>query len=137
MNAWLYQMSTPRWYPEAYRLEVWEGEPLVWSVGSILPRGLGEISPGDSIVLFFSKSGNDYPGIYGWGIIYNFNKRRKEVKFRVTPPSNYLKSDPLWDKDIERLLDRIRGEMRQRTIWGVSREEFFILRKKIRSYRCM
>lgn len=132
MKAWLYQMTIPKWYPEDYRLEVWEGRPIIWEVGDISPRGQGEISPGDNIILFFSINGNDYPGIYGWGVIYGLNKGKFTVTFQVTPPSDYLKTDPIWDNEIEKLINKIRGKMRQKTMWGISRAEFLLIREKIR-----
>ena len=110
MQAWLYQMSAPQgWHPRDYRLDVWEDRPNRWRVGKIVSRGLKEITPGDAIVLFFAKAGNDYPGIYGWGVISRYDKQRKEIVFQVTPPSDYLKTDPIWDKDVEKLMDKIRG----------------------------
>ncbi len=124
MQAWLYQMSIKRWRPEDYRVEVWEGKRIVWEVGQISTRGLGEVAAGDRIIFFFAKSANPEPGIYGWGIIHRYMKRRNEIEYQVTPPSDYLKMDPIWDKKLETLLNKIRGGMTQRTLWGLLPEEY-------------
>lgn len=135
MQAWLYQMSRSGeqdWSPEKYRLEVREGKRISWPIGKVHARGLKEIAPGDLIVLFYAKTDNDYPGIYGWGLILNYNKRQNRIAFRVTPPSDYLKTDPLWNTRVEKWVDRIRGRMRQRTVWGISSDEFAVLRDRVR-----
>ena len=62
------------------------------------------------------RNRNDYPGIYGWGIILNYNKRQNKIEFQVTPPSDYLKTDPIWDDKAEKWIDQIRGRMRQGTM---------------------
>ena len=137
MQAWLYQMrSTKEWRPEDYRIEAWEGQRIIWPTGSVLPRGLGEIVPGDTLVLFFSKSGNPYPGIYGWGVICRCDQRRKTIEFQLAPPSDYLKIDPVWDQDIHRLLDRVRENSSRKTILGISWDEFEQIRYKIRERAC-
>lgn len=81
-----------------------------------------------TLIMFFSKTGNDYLGNYGWGIVYIFNKRRNRVEFRLAPPRDYLKTDPIWREDIEKLTDKIRGKMRQITMWAICLEEFFAIR---------
>jgi len=133
MQAWLYQMRcTQDWRPEDYRLEIWERNRTIWPAGNILPRGLGSVTSGDILVLFFAKSGNDYPGIYGWGVIYDYDQRRNKIAFQPTPPSDYLKSDPLWDDDLHRLLDHIRENAGRKTLWGVTWDEFSLIRHKLR-----
>ena len=133
MQAWLYQMRcTQDWRPEDYRIEVWEGQRTIWPAGGILPRGLSDIASGDTIILFFAKSGNDDPGLYGWGVIHAYDQRRNQITFQPTPPSDYLKSDPLWDDDIHQLLDQIRENQPRKTLWGISRAEFSLIRLKIR-----
>jgi hypothetical protein len=126
-------MSIPQgWDPRDYRLKVWEDRPIRWPVGKIVSRGLKEITPGDAIILFFVKTGKDYPGIYGWGVIDKYNEQRNEIVFQVTPSSDYLKTDPIGDEDVEKLIDRIRGKGKQGTLWGISRDEFSILCNKVR-----
>jgi len=136
MQAWLYQMSTATdWYPKDYCLEVWEGDIVPWPVGQIKSREKNKKLPeaGDLIVFFFAKTRNDDPGIYGWGVITDFNSRTNKIKFGVTPPSDYLKMDPIWDKEIEKLIDKVRGGMNQRTMWSLTRDELDEVRRKIRT----
>ncbi len=124
MQAWLYQMSSDYYNPNEYRVEVWEGRPIVWSVGKVVARGLGEVLLGDSLVLFYAKSRNLYPGIYGWGVIARYSQRRSEIEFQPTFPSDYLKMYPLWDKKVEKLINGVRGRMTQATLWGLKLEEY-------------
>ena len=134
MTAWLYQMTANDWSTEDYRLAVWEGKALNWSVGRIYGRGQGEVSAGDKIILFFCKSQNDEPGIYGWGDIKGFidnGAKDRCVKFVVKPPSDGLKMPPCWNDEVENLIDTIRGNMTLGTLWGMTRGEFSQLRKQI------
>lgn len=139
MAIWLYQMTAndeEPWYPENYRLDVWEGKGVTWPAGKITPREEGEIAAGDRIVFFFSKTGISDPGIYGWGIVTQFikGKSRNQVRFAATPPSDFLKMSPCWDEEVEALMDDIRGKMKQGTVWGMTLEEFNRLRKKIHAH---
>jgi hypothetical protein len=133
MQAWLYQMRrTKDWRPENYRLACWEHAQTVLPAGGIVPRGLTAIGSGDTLVLFFAKSGNDYPGIYGWGVVHNYDQGRNQITFQLSPPSDYLKIDPLWDQDIHRLMDAIRQGQAKKTLWGMSWDEFSLIRHKMR-----
>lgn len=139
MAIWLYQMTSnddEPWYPENYRLDVWEGKNVTWPVGRINPREQGELAAGDRIVFFFSKTRINEPGIYGWGVITDFTKGkpRNRVKFEVTPPSDFLKMSPCWDDEVEALMGVVRGKMKQRTVWGMTLGEFNQLRKKIHEH---
>ena len=46
-----------------------------------------------------------------------------KIDFRVVPPSDRLKMKPWWDDDAERLVEAIRGRMKQRTLWRVKDED--------------
>lgn len=129
MPAWLYQMTAGEingetWYPEDYRKEVWEGEKIPWPVGEkIYVREQDPMSVGDTIIFFFCKSGDVDPrtgivdpGIYGWGSITDISyyttrtgkEKEDEIEFVVKPPSNFLKDKPLWNDDINQLMNEIR-----------------------------
>jgi hypothetical protein len=133
MQTWLYQMRRAKaWRPEDYRMACWEGAKSALPAGGIVPRGLASIGPGDTLVLFFAKSFNDYPGIYGWGVVLNYEEQQNQITFQLAPPSDYLKMDPLWDAELHRLMDKIRGGLTKNKLWGISWEEFSVIRHKMR-----
>jgi len=120
MNAWLYQMVIRNeWSPEDYRVEVWEGQNVTWPSGKVTGAEANEVIRGDVIFLFFAETRNPSPGIYGVGIITDYFPRRREISFRVCPPSDHLKTDPLWDDDIKQAIARIRGKVLQGTMWRI------------------
>jgi hypothetical protein len=132
MQTWLYQMSDAIWPVSQYRLEVKQGELIRWRTTNI-PQNKGrEIAPGDAIVLFYAPTGNDNPGVYGWGVIVNYNPEQDRLDFQVNPPSDYLKMDPLWDDEIRILISKVRGKVAQGTLWAMSNNDFDTLRSKIR-----
>lgn len=137
MSAWLYQNVTNNnepWGPNEYRMEVWEGIPVTWPVGTIRSRGnQKKIVRGDIVVFFFAKTGNLEPGIYGWGIILEIieSKTRNRIKFQVCAPSDYRKIAVAWDLELEKLVNRIRGKMTQATMWSINNEELDIFKKKL------
>ena len=123
MSAWLYQMSVDYWRHERYRADVWQGADTTWDVGKIVPA---EATPqaGDIIVLYYVeaekgvKPAERDPGIYGWGIVLWYED--KEIRYRPTSPSDYLKVNPLWNDEVNKLVDDIRGRMKQGTMWKIS-----------------
>jgi hypothetical protein len=136
MSAWLYQMTSNKeepWNPNQYRMEVWEGSPVTWPVGRILKRGGEGISRGDTVVFFFAKTGNSEPGLYGWGIVLEIveSNVRNRIKFQVSPPSDYLKMIVIWDKQLEEVIERIRGDVAQGTMWPIDDKDFEIIKNKI------
>lgn len=136
MVAWLYQMTTNNeepWGPEEYRMEVWEGNTVTWPVGSIDFRGGVAPKRGDILVLFFSKSKTDEPGLYGWGIITDVISEGTRPRLRFVPssPSDFLKMSVCWDGEVEKLSDQIRGKVKQKTMWAIKPEEMREIRKKI------
>jgi hypothetical protein len=133
MQAWLYQMrNTKDWRPEDYRLEVDEGIGISWPAGGIARRGLSDPAAGDMMVMFFAKSHNPSPGLYGWGTITGYSRELGQLEFQLMPPSDLLKYDPLWDNDIHQSLDRVRENGGRNTVWGLSGAEFAYFRQKIR-----
>lgn len=154
MPAWLYQMSAGEipeygsWYPDEYRVEVFEGKQITWPVGDrIYYREQCQVSIGDTIIFFFCKTmkdgtPNDEPGIYGWGIIEDIAYYETEagvikedkITFQVEPPSDYLKDHVCWDKDIEQITNDVRRRQWMGNMWNFRTEELDRLREKIRKH---
>ncbi len=129
MAYWLYQMSTEYYSHERYRTEVWEGTPVTnWSIGES-KRKPTDVHFGDTVILFFAKTGASEPGIYGWGIITLFDK--EVINFRPASPSDYLKMSPLWNENVSDIVDEIRGGMPQMTMWELDDAQVGKLQKKI------
>ncbi len=131
MAIWLYQMSLKQWTPKKCRLAVQEGKTLVWTVGQIRHRGQGDVVAGDTIVLFFCKTNNSEPGIYGWGKVMDFTdngSNRRWVTFVVKPPSNRLKGNPCWNHQVDKLIATVHENMPQATLFGASKKEFSHIR---------
>jgi signal peptidase I len=117
MTTWLYQLSPKVWSPDRYRLEIWEGERWNWPVGEKHPAS--EIpEPGDIIVFFYSPTGGIDPGYYGWAIVLEwFEGSSSPLYFRPVAPSDYLKMRPWWNEDANNLANKIRGAVKQGTMW--------------------
>jgi len=129
MACWLYQMRADQYSHERYRTEVWEGNLVTnWSIGES-KRKPKEVQFGDTVILFFARTGADEPGIYGWGVITLFDK--EVIDFRPTPPSDYLKMNPVPEKEITKIIDKIRAGMPEGTIFPVDKEELKHLRQII------
>ena len=131
MVFWLYQMAVMWFKPEAYRKMVWEGKRTTWTAGKIATKK--RPAPGDRMVLWFAKAGNEEPGIYGWGVILKYNAHSNKVDFRPAPPSDFLKMYPLCDDEVERTIGKIRKVPRG-TMWLVEEEYAKVLRKKIHNW---
>jgi hypothetical protein len=126
MQSWLYQMrSLPDWGPKDFRLEVWEGSEVAWTTGRISTKT--EVQPGDLTFLFFAPSGTDDPGLCGWGLITAVPAGR--VRFRPLPRTDVLKVDPIWDDAMKKIIDRIRGKVKQGTMWPIGPEELQSLKQ--------
>ena len=133
MNAWLYQMALRKeWSPEDYRVEVWEGQEVTWPSGKLTGAEGDKVIPGDVIFLFFAQTHNVSPGIYGVGIITRYSPGRGEITFRVCPPSDHLKTDPLWDNNIKQAIGRIRGRFAQGTMWQIPSEDLERIQSGVR-----
>jgi hypothetical protein len=122
------------WNPEEYRLDVWEGEEGTWHTRRINEKGQGSINTGDIVIFFFSKSRTKDCGIYGWAIITEFDAEKGQISFIPTSPSDYLKTSPVWNKDIEDLIDQIRVPIPQGTMWSVTLDELNIIRAAIKHH---
>jgi hypothetical protein len=135
MASWLYQMTSndeEPWSPNEYRMEVWEGMPITWPVGKVIYRDQPRVARGDTVVFFFTKTRNEQPGFYGWGIVLEVveSKARNRIKFQVCPPSDFLKIAVVWDNQLEKLVDKVRGPMAQATMWALKDDEFALIKRK-------
>jgi hypothetical protein len=129
MAHWLYQMSTDYYSHERYRTEVWEGTPVTnWTIGES-KRKPTDVQLGDIVIPFFARTGAHDPGIYGWGIITFFDG--EVINFRPTSPSDYLKMNSLWDKEVSDIIDEIRDGMPQGTMYEMTNGRLRELRQKI------
>ena len=133
MATWMYQLNQKNWSPSRYRLEIWEGERWVWPVGQKLARGQSP-EAGDTIVFFYAPSGGKDAGFYGWAVILEWLDDVSHLYFRATSPSDHLKMHPWWDENAILLANKIRGKMKQRTLWLVSDELVGELREGITSW---
>jgi hypothetical protein len=132
MGCWLYQMNAKLYSHERYRTEVWEGNLVTnWGIGES-KRKPKEVPLGDTIILFFTKTGAVDPGIYGWGVITLFDK--EVIDFRPVAPSDYLKMNPLWDDETSNIIDQIRCGMPEGTMWKVDDGTLKLLRQKIATH---
>lgn len=131
MACWLYQINAKKGESrELYRTEAWEGQLVTnWTIGEGTNKPK-DISPGDIIVLSFVKAGTDDPGIYGWGIITSFHKG-ESIDFRPSPPSDYLKMNPVPEKNVRGIIREITGHFCALAMFIVNDKEFRELRQKI------
>jgi hypothetical protein len=153
MPAWLYQLTAGDyangpWYPAQYRQEVQENKSLVWPAGErVYSREQGGINVGDIVIFFFCKTQRDgtrngEPGIYGWGTItdvtYYSSHTGKyiadQITFVANPPSDYLKTHVLWDREIDQVMNEIRGGQWRGTMWDVTASQLQKLREKIHQH---
>jgi hypothetical protein len=137
--AWLYQMTASNWpwSPEIYRQEVWEGKNTErWHTGTPDSREISKAPAEGEIVIFFFCKGKHRIrdiGIYGWGVVSDLPKRGGII-IRPSAPSDYLKMSPLWNNDINRMIDKIRENFYERTMWAISYEELQEIRVMVRRH---
>ena len=119
MSAWLYQMSLEQWPPSSYRLDVWENERWSWPVGKVQSKG--RPAPGDRLFFFYAPSGGTEPGFYGWAIVLEWPAGDDDtrVRFRPASPSDHLKMCPWWDDEVKSIVNRVRGRVKQGTVWRI------------------
>jgi len=117
MAMWLYQMDQRQWPPNSYRIDIWENERWSWPIG----RRATSDRPvrGDRIVFFYAPSGGAEPGFYGWAIVLDMHDDDRGMYFRPVTPSDYLKMHPWWDATAKALADKVRGKVKQGTLWPV------------------
>jgi hypothetical protein len=133
MNAWLYQMALRKeWSPEDYRVKVWENQEVTWPSGKVTGAEADKVIPGDVFFLFFAETRNVSPGIYGVGIIIRYSLLRREITFRVCPPSDHLKTDPLWNNNVKQAIGHIRGGFSQGTMWRIPPADLELIQSSVR-----
>ena len=121
MSTWLYQINQKMWSPERYRIEIWEGEKWVWTVGSRSSAGKSP-DAGDTVVFFYAPSSGKDSGFYGWAVVLEWLEENHSLYFRPVAPSDHLKMHPWWDNRASALADEIRGRMKQKTMWLIPAE---------------
>ncbi|HXE74707.1 MAG TPA: hypothetical protein VNN18_03585 [Candidatus Xenobia bacterium] len=119
MAMWFYQMSQEQWPPGSYRLDIWENERWTWPVG----RKVSSESPkpGDRIVFFYAPAGGREAGFYGWAILLDWrhDDEGQRIYFRPVAPSDHLKMHPWWDDTAKEIAEKVRGAVKQGTLWEV------------------
>lgn len=122
MAMWLYQMNQKQWPPGSYRLDIWENERWTWPVGKKSSRRSPQL--GDRVVFFYSPSGGSEPGFYGWAIVLDWrhDEEGQRIYFRPVVPSDHLKMHPWWDDAAREIAERVRGKVKQGTLWEVPEE---------------
>jgi len=124
MAMWFYQLSEEIWPTTDYRFEVWEGEKSEWGLGPS-PRLNGLLpQPGDTVALFYAKTGCDEPGFYGIAVIIRVYEQEGEqrIYFRPCAPSDRLKIWPWWDGEVIAIADEIRQRANRGRFWSVSKD---------------
>ena len=135
MAFWLYQLSENVWSLSDYRFEMWENNSENWRVGRVSPGG-SLVESGDIVVLYYAKANAVDCGIVGWGVALWYNKwmehgkEVKELRFRLAPPSDYLKMSPLYNETIQNTVNQIRGA-NQGTMWMIEKNDMTTIRREI------
>jgi len=130
MSMWIYQLNQENWSPEIFRYEIWEQQRWSWPYGKKV--GDDNPAPGDTLVFFYAPRGGNEPGIYGWAVIERWDGESKTVYFIPATPTDYLKMDPWWDEDAKKILNEIRGRMKQATLFLVPKDKVFAIRHGIK-----
>jgi hypothetical protein len=75
---------------------------------------------GDIVILFFAPKNNPTPGLYGWGVILDYDDKFKNIIFRLYPPSDRVKLNPIWDADVKKWVKEIRRNFNTATMWEIT-----------------
>ena len=134
MSMWLYQLNQKNHPPSAFRYDIWENQRWHWDYG--MKRGAKQIEAGDTVVFFYSVSAGDDPGIYAWAVIERCSPNDNTIYFIPTAPSNHLKMDPWWDDEAEQLVNKIRGKVKQGTLFPVAEDIIPRIRRGITKWLC-
>lgn len=117
VKSWLYQMSGDVWAEEKYRAEIWEGTSVFWPVQRI--AGVDRPTGGDRIFCWYAKTVSASPGVCGWGVVLSYEEAIGRIAWRPVFPSDVLKMRPLFDRDVAKVIEQIRGKMPRGTMWPV------------------
>lgn len=122
MSTWLYQLNQTLWPPPKFRTEIWEKERWSWTVGRKISAGKSP-EAGDTVVFFCAPTGGHDPGFYALAVVVSWvveeDTKIKFLDFRPTAPSDRLKMCPWADKQAMQLADKIRGTVKQGTLFLV------------------
>jgi hypothetical protein len=121
---WLYQLNQEKWPPGLFRRDIWEGVPWHFKCGLIRKpsEGEGSLTLGDVVVFFYTEAKGQEPGIYGWAVVDRIDKvdgggLEDRLHFIPSAPTNHLKMDPWWDKQVEEITGRIRKPLYTATLF--------------------
>jgi len=132
MAMWLYQMSKEKelsedgykWTPAKYRKEVWEGHYLEWETRKIRTIKSGaKPKAGDTIIYWFVKRGTADPGLYGVGIIFEYDQNERTITHLPIFPSDYIKKHPAYDDEITRIVKEIQNNMPRSTMFKIKNNQ--------------
>ncbi len=115
--VWVYQLSTGDWDwdQNSYRLEVAEGERVSWPVGKKQTKR--EPQAGERLVCWWTKTNSFEHGVMGWGVL-DGQTFGAGLRWHPYPPSNRWAMRPLLSDELEAVIDKIRGRMRQATLFA-------------------
>jgi hypothetical protein len=120
MSMWLYQINQQVCGPSAFGPSCGKGRSGVGRSAASAPQNRPEA--GDTVVFYCTKSKGSDPGFYGWAVVAEYYEPAGELYFMPTAPTNYLKMTPWCDEEAEALADRIRGKMKQATLFQINND---------------
>ena len=91
-----------------------EGQLVTWPVGS--RKTSRQPRAGERIVCWWVKTGSPEYGVIGWGTIYG-QTYGGGIRSTPHPPTARWSMSPLTSDKVEDIVDRIRGGMKQATMF--------------------
>lgn len=88
------------------------------------------------MVFFYAPTGRADPGFYGWAVVLEWLREGGVIYFRPVSPSDRLKMHPWWDEKAAELAERIRGRVKQGTLWRVPEDLVPELREGLVAWAC-
>src|SRR5207253_6918457 len=88
----------------------------------IVPKGdrhAVRITSGGCPTRFLVGTGGIEPGFYGWALVLDWHEDERGMYFRPVAPSDHLKMHPWWDDAAKDIADKVRGKVKQGTLWEV------------------
>jgi hypothetical protein len=119
VSRWLYQMSERGWASANYRAAVREGKTLRWPTYKVMFSS-DDPAAGDLMILTYAETKASAPGICGLGLILKYLPRSRRFDWLVLPPTNSLKANPWWDNRAIEIVDAVRKEQPQATMYFLS-----------------
>ena len=143
-QAWLYQMNVREYSPKRFRKDVREGKTVKWwPTRRVRNHGKKQIAEGHHVVFFYTwtaakrpdLSGVRHPpGLYGIAEVTHVHWEDREFCFKVLPPSDRLKQNPLDSARIRQVQNRIRGGCPMGTMWPIEPKDYTILENEWRHF---